>query len=69
MKMGVLDWIAMVLVVIGGINWGLVGIFSLNVVSLVAGEGIIAKIIYIIVGIAALYMIIAALLKKEPTVA
>ena len=69
MKKGVLDWIAMVLVVIGGINWGLVGIFSLNVVSLVAGEGIIAKIIYIIVGIAALYMIIAALLKKEPTVA
>jgi hypothetical protein len=68
MKMGVLDWIALVLVVIGGLNWGIFGIFGLDLVNLVAGTGIVAKIIYIIIGIAAIYMIIAALLKKEQSV-
>lgn len=65
MKMNILDWIAMVLLVIGGLNWAVVGIFSMNLVELVAGTGIVAKIIYVLVGISAIYMIIAALLKKE----
>lgn len=53
----VIDWIALVLVIIGGLNWGLVGLFKLDLVSKIFGESIIAKIVYILVGLSALYMI------------
>jgi uncharacterized protein len=54
----VLDWIALILVIIGGLNWGLVGIFNFNLVSAIFGAmSVIAKIVYILVGIAALYTI------------
>lgn len=54
--MNILDWIAYVLVVIGGLNWGLVA-FDFNVVSTIFGEGTITQVIYILVGLSALYMI------------
>ena len=56
MKMNILDWIAYILVVIGGLNWGLVA-FDFNVVSTIFGEGTITQVIYILVGLSALYMI------------
>ncbi len=53
-----LDWVAMVLVIIGGLNWGLFGISQdLNLVALIFGYSIIARIVYILVGLSALYMI------------
>lgn len=53
-----LDWIALLLVVIGGLNWGLVGLLELDLVQLIFGSiPILAKLIYILVGLAALYMI------------
>ncbi len=55
-----LYWIALILVVIGGINWGLVGLFNLNLVAAIFGDSIIATIIYVLVALAALYLIIAA---------
>jgi len=55
----VIDWIALVLVIVGGLNWGLVGISAdLNLVNLIFGAiPVLESIIYILVGIAALYMI------------
>ncbi len=51
-----LDIIAMILVLIGGINWGLVGAIGFNVVSWIFGGGsIVTNIIYILVGISAIY--------------
>ena len=64
MRMNALDWIAYILVFIGGINWGLVGIANIDLVNLIFGEGNIANIIYILVGIAALYMAFALFMKK-----
>ena len=59
-----LDWIALVLVVIGGLNWGLFGISQdLNLVALIFGYSIIARIVYILVGLSALYMIYYATKK------
>ncbi len=55
-----LYWIALILVVIGGINWGLVGLFNLNLVAAIFGDSIIATIIYVLVALAALYLIIVA---------
>jgi len=58
MEKNVLDWIALILIIIGGLNWGLVGIFNLDIVAKVFSSiPIIAKIVYILVGIAALYTI------------
>lgn len=54
--MNTLDTVALALVIIGGLNWGLVGIADFNLVSALLGTGIIAKVIYIVVGLAALYM-------------
>ncbi len=66
MKMSVLDWIALILVIVGGLNWGLVGIFGFDLVAAIfGGMSIISRIIYTLVGLAAIYMIVwKAKLKK-----
>lgn len=62
-----LYWIALILVVIGGINWGLVGLFNLNLITAIFGDSIITTIIYVLVALAALYMIAVA--ARRPTIA
>ncbi len=53
-----LDMLALALVIIGGLNWGLVGLLNLDLVQLLLGSiPILAQIVYIVVGLAALYMI------------
>ena len=42
---------------IGGINWGLVGLLNLNLVNLIfGGVGVIERLIYIIIGVASVYI-------------
>lgn len=56
--MKIIDKIALVLVVIGAINWGLVGIFNFNLVDAIFGTmSILSRIIYILVGISGLWSI------------
>ncbi|MEM3431582.1 MAG: DUF378 domain-containing protein, partial [Candidatus Micrarchaeia archaeon] len=56
MKKDTLGMIALVLTIIGGINWGLVGVVNLDLVALIFGfMPILQKIIYILVGLSALY--------------
>jgi len=56
--MKTLDTIALILVVIGGINWGLIGFFQFNLVdSLFGNVSMITRIIYSLVGIASIYSI------------
>lgn len=56
--MKIIDKIALVLVIIGAIVWGIVGIFNFNVVDAIFGVGsIISRIIYILVGISGLWAI------------
>jgi hypothetical protein len=57
---GVINWIAMILVVIGGLNWGLVGAFKFNLVEQIFGLGTVADVVYILVGLSAIWMIFAA---------
>ena len=59
-KMSGFDWVTWVLVMIGGINWGLVGFFNWNLVDAIFGFGTIARIIYALVGLSALWMIFKA---------
>ena len=49
--MSTLDTVAMILVVVGAINWGLVGLLNLNIVEMILGMAL-AKIVYIVVGVA-----------------
>lgn len=56
--MKALDYIALVLVIIGAINWGLVGFFGLDLVAFLFGSmSIISRIIYAVIGICGLYAI------------
>lgn len=54
-----LDKIALTLLVIGGINWGSIGIFQFDLVAWICGgqTGIISRIIYTIVGLSAIWCI------------
>jgi len=53
--------VAFVLVVIGALNWGLVGIFNFNVVSFLLGDmSALSRIIYTLVGLSGVYMIVNA---------
>ena len=53
-----LDYLALTLVIIGAINWGLIGFFQFDLVAfLFGGLSLISRIIYAVVGIAGLYMI------------
>lgn len=59
-----LDWLSIVLVIIGGLNWGLVGAINIDLVQLIfGGYPTVARIIYILVGLAAVYMIYFAAKK------
>jgi len=52
------DWIALVLLVIGGLNWGLVGLFSFDLVEAILGSiPVLQRIVYVLVGVSALYTI------------
>ncbi len=62
--MGAIGKIAYILVIIGGLNWGLVGAFNYNVVDSIFGMGAISMLIYILVGLSAIYLIFARGGKK-----
>lgn len=52
--METLQKICLVFTIIGAIVWGIIGIFNVNIVTLIFGESIISNIIYIIVGVCGL---------------
>ena len=61
----ILDTVSLWLVIIGGINWGLVGVLKLDLVETIFGSiAILQQIIYIVIGLAALYMVYGTLMKK-----
>lgn len=57
----VLDWIALILVIIGALNWGAIGLFDFNFVAAIFGVATtITRVIYTLVGLGGLYLIFAA---------
>lgn len=54
--MKIVDTIALVLILIGAVNWGLIGFFSFDLVRVICGNmSILSRIIYALVGISGLY--------------
>ncbi len=57
MKMNALDWIGFVLVIVGALNWGLVGLFNFDLVATIFGDmSFLSRVVYSLVGIAAVYL-------------
>lgn len=64
-KLSIFDKLSFLLVILGAINWGIIGLFNLNVVALlVFGSIILQKIIYTLVFVAALNLIYLVLKCK-----
>lgn len=61
------DWFALVLVLVGALNWGLVGILEFDLVATLFDEmSLLTRIIYSLVGVSALYIAaISTSLNKE----
>ena len=54
-----IDVIAAILLVVGGLNWGLVGAFNFDLVAALFGAGSsLARVVYVLVGLAALYQVL-----------
>lgn len=60
--MTALDYIAMALLIVGGLNWAMVGLFDVDVVASLFGAGSPAsRLVYVLVGASALYSIWTAM--------
>ncbi len=57
MKLNNIDLVALVLVLVGGVNWGLVGLLDLNLVdSILTSGSLLSRLVYILVGLSAIYL-------------
>jgi uncharacterized membrane protein YuzA (DUF378 family) len=57
-KLSMLDWLAKILVIIGALNWGLVGIFNVDLVAAILGDmSLLARVVYILVGVSGVWQI------------
>lgn len=57
-KLSTLDWIALVLIIVGGLNWALVGLFNFDLVAAIFGSmSVLSRIVYVLVGLAAVYVL------------
>ena len=57
--MRAINIVTMLLVIVGGLNWGLVGLLNFNLVAAIFGDtSMLSRIVYILVGLSALWQII-----------
>lgn len=56
--MKALHWIAVILVIVGSLNWLLVGLFHFDLVAAIFGMmSIVSRIVYILVGLSAIFLL------------
>ncbi len=67
--MNIINKIALIIVIIGALNWGLVGLFSFDLVAWISGgaASILARIIYVIVALAGIWCVSMLFMDKEET--
>ena len=55
----IMDKIALALLIIGGLNWGSVGLFQFDLVAFACGgsDGVVSRVVYTLVGLAAVWCI------------
>ena len=58
--MRAINTVTLLLLIIGGLNWGLVGLFGFDLVATIFGEmSVLSRIVYVLVGLSALYQIVS----------
>ncbi|PIU61624.1 DUF378 domain-containing protein [archaeon CG_4_10_14_0_2_um_filter_Archaea_38_6] len=64
-KKSIIDWIALILVIVGALNWGLYGLAGMDLIYLLLGSiPILATIVYALVGLSGLWLIYMEMMKK-----
>jgi uncharacterized membrane protein YuzA (DUF378 family) len=62
----VFAWAALAVLVVGGVNWGMVGMLNIDLVSSLFGEmTILTRIVYGLVGLSALYIAFIAIMPED----
>jgi len=57
-KLNGIEWLALILVVVGGLNWGLVGLLNFDLVGTLFGNmSALSRIVYTLVGVSAVYLL------------
>ncbi len=65
-KLNVLDWIALILVIVGGLNWALVGLFDFDLVAAIFGDmSVLSRIVYVVVGLSAVYLLVTSMQLRK----
>jgi len=58
-SLSALDWVALVLVIIGGLNWGLVGVWDYDLVKSIFGDmTFMTRLVYDLVGLSAIWLLV-----------
>lgn len=58
--------VALLLLVVGGLNWGLVGLLDFDLVAMLFGEmSMLSRVVYSLVGVSAIYVATVSLMKSE----
>ncbi len=65
MEMNPVEWVAVILVVVGGLNWGLYGLLGMDIINVLLGVfPPLDTIAYVLVALSAVYLVWFALLKN-----
>ena len=71
LRFNTIDWVALILTIVGAINWGLIGLFGFNLVTALFGWApMLVSIIYVLVGLGGLwliYMLVRAVAEQPAT--
>ena len=69
-SMSAIQKISLLLLVIGGLNWGLVGLFGFDLVAAIFGEmSLVSRVVYVLVGASAFSQLIPLVAGQKPAVA
>ena len=63
--MKTLHWVAVVLLIAGGLNWGLIGLFNYDFISSIFGLGGLTQSIYILIGASAVWRLYDVFITKK----
>lgn len=68
MRMSTIEWIFYILLVVGGLNWGLIGFFDFNLVAELFESESIQRVIYALVGVATIFSLVSTLMRSDARV-
>ena len=66
LKLNIVMWVALMLLVVGGLNWGLVGLFKFDLVARLFGEmSFLTRLVYVAVALSAVIVFIPTFLESK----